>query len=167
MITEAVGDYVFTVKGNMPTLHATLKALPWKGVPDSRSTETGRGRRVTRTIKVAAAPDRVEFPGAAQVAQLRHIVGEKPLVDRESAALVRDVTFGEDASRVRTGRTPRVMATCRNIAVGLLCLAGWGNIAAGLRHYARRPDEGPDLVKPDNSGTLSRKVGSDCQYRCF
>ena len=32
-ITNAGGDYVFTVKGNTPTLHRQLKALPWKDVP--------------------------------------------------------------------------------------------------------------------------------------
>lgn len=50
---------------------------------------------------------------------------------------VRDVTFGEDASRVRTGNAPRVMATFRNLAISLLRLAGTTNIAAALRYNAR------------------------------
>ncbi len=33
---------------------------------------------------------------------------------------VRDVTFQEDRSQVRTGTGPRVMATLRNIAIGLI-----------------------------------------------
>lgn len=33
---------------------------------------------------------------------------------------VRDVTFGEDASRVRTGSAPRAMASLRNLAIGAL-----------------------------------------------
>jgi len=73
-ITGAGGEYVFTVKGNTPTLHRQLKSLPWKGVPPHSSTETGHGKRVTRTIKVAAAPDWVDFPDAAQVAQVRRTV---------------------------------------------------------------------------------------------
>ena len=32
-ITGAGGDYVFTVKANMPTLHQKLKKLPWKDMP--------------------------------------------------------------------------------------------------------------------------------------
>jgi hypothetical protein len=32
-ITGAGGDYVFTVKANMPTLHQNLKKLPWKDMP--------------------------------------------------------------------------------------------------------------------------------------
>jgi predicted transposase YbfD/YdcC len=49
---------------------------------------------------------------------------------------VRDVTLGEDASRVRTGNAPRVMATCRNLVLSILRLAGITNIAAALRYNA-------------------------------
>jgi predicted transposase YbfD/YdcC len=49
---------------------------------------------------------------------------------------VRDVTFGEDASKVRTGNAPRVMATFRNLVISLLRLAGYTNIAAALRYNA-------------------------------
>ncbi|MCK0093904.1 ISAs1 family transposase [Rhodococcus sp. F64268] len=172
LVTGAGGDYVFTVKGNMPTLHAMLKTLPWKGIPAVRTTVRDRGRTITRTIKVVAAPAWVEFPGAAQVAQLRRTVTNKDgkrtvevvylITSADCIAAspqvlaswvqghwaienrlhwVRDVTFGEDLSQVRTGQAPRIMATCRNIAVGLLRLAGWDNIAAGLRHHARHPDQ--------------------------
>jgi len=50
---------------------------------------------------------------------------------------VRDVTFGEDASRVRTGSSPQVMASLRNLAVSLHRLADATNIAAALRHQGR------------------------------
>ena len=49
---------------------------------------------------------------------------------------VRDVTFGEDASQVRTGAAPQVLAALRNVVLNLLRPAGWTNIAAALRHYA-------------------------------
>ena len=52
---------------------------------------------------------------------------------------VRDVTFDEDRSQVRTGNAPRVMATLGNTAISLLRLAGWTTIAAALRHHARNP----------------------------
>jgi len=57
-----------------PTLHAACKNLPWRDVPAHRVTTTGHGRRVTRTVKVVAAPAWVTFHGAAQVAQLRRTV---------------------------------------------------------------------------------------------
>jgi predicted transposase YbfD/YdcC len=50
---------------------------------------------------------------------------------------VRDVTFGEDLSQVRTGAAPQVMASLRNLVISLHRLAGATNIAAALRHHAR------------------------------
>ena len=50
---------------------------------------------------------------------------------------VRDVTFAEDHSQVRTSGAPQVMATFRNLAISLHRLAGATNIAAALRHHAR------------------------------
>jgi hypothetical protein len=52
---------------------------------------------------------------------------------------VRDVTFAEDGSRVRTGTGPQVMACLRNLVVGALCRAGPVNLAAALRHHSRDP----------------------------
>ncbi len=43
---------------------------------------------------------------------------------------VRDETFAEDRCRIRTGNGPRVLAGLRNLALGLLRLAGCTNIAA-------------------------------------
>jgi predicted transposase YbfD/YdcC len=52
---------------------------------------------------------------------------------------LRDVTFAEDASQVRTGSGPSVMAALRNLAIGVLCRAGPVNVAAALRQHARDP----------------------------
>lgn len=46
---------------------------------------------------------------------------------------VRDVTMGEDASQIRTGSAPQVMAALRNVVLALLRTAGFQNIAAALR----------------------------------
>ncbi len=54
---------------------------------------------------------------------------------------VRDVSFDEDRSQVRTGNAPQVMATVRNTSISLLRLTGWTNIAAALRHHAAHPDQ--------------------------
>ena len=135
-----------------------------------RVTTTGHGRRITRTIKVVAAPAWVHFAGAAQVAQVRRTVtrsGTKTVevvylitsADHHSAPpatlaawvqghwgienqlhWVRDVTYDEDRSQVRTGNAPRVMATVRNTAISLLRLDGWTNIAEATRHHARDPE---------------------------
>jgi predicted transposase YbfD/YdcC len=46
---------------------------------------------------------------------------------------VRDVTFGEDACKIRMGEAPQNFATLRNALVSLLRLEGHANIAAALR----------------------------------
>ncbi|MEV8100745.1 ISAs1 family transposase [Kitasatospora sp. NPDC085879] len=48
----------------------------------------------------------------------------------------RDMTHGEDASRVPTDTAPHAMATLRNLATGALRLTDHRNIAAGLRRHA-------------------------------
>jgi hypothetical protein len=50
---------------------------------------------------------------------------------------VRDTTFAEDASQVRTGTAARAMASLRNLAIGILRAQGHRNIAAALRRNAR------------------------------
>jgi hypothetical protein len=52
---------------------------------------------------------------------------------------VRDVTYQEDKSLVRTRNAPRVMASLRSLAISLLRLDGHSNIAAANRHHARDP----------------------------
>jgi hypothetical protein len=52
---------------------------------------------------------------------------------------LRDVTFAEDASQLRTGSGPQVMACLRNLVIGVLCPAGPVNVAAALRRHARDP----------------------------
>lgn len=52
---------------------------------------------------------------------------------------VRDVVFGEDASRVRTASGPQVLAGLRNLVIGLLRLAGHASIARAARWVGRDP----------------------------
>jgi hypothetical protein len=52
---------------------------------------------------------------------------------------IRDVTFAQDASQVRTGIGPHAMACLRNLAIGVLSRAGPVNLAAALCHHARDP----------------------------
>jgi predicted transposase YbfD/YdcC len=50
---------------------------------------------------------------------------------------IRDVTFAEDASQVRTGTAPGAMASLRNLAIGILHAHRDRNIAAALRRNVR------------------------------
>jgi predicted transposase YbfD/YdcC len=57
----------------------------------------------------------------------------------ETLHWVRDVSFDEDRSQVRTGNGPQIMAALRNLVVTALRLADVTNVAAALRHHARNP----------------------------
>jgi predicted transposase YbfD/YdcC len=175
LITSRQADYVMTVKANMPTLYKQLKALPWSQIASVSSAGKDHGRRARRTIKAALAPAWIEFEGAAQVAQLRRTVTKKGkktvevvylitsdrMASPETLAAwvrrhwhienklhwVRDVTYQEDKSLVRTGNAPRVMASLRSLAISILRLDGHANIARANRHHARDPQRTLKLIQ--------------------
>ena len=61
---------------------------------------------------------------------------------------VRDVTFAEDASKIRTGHGPDNIATLRNFAINRLRAAGHTIIAAAPRDMSYEPFTRPlDLLK--------------------
>lgn len=76
-------------------------------------------------------------PAVAATTLLNYIRGHWAIENR--LHWVRDVTMGEDASQVRAGSAPQIMAALRNAVLGLLRGAGWTNIAAALRHHAWHP----------------------------
>jgi predicted transposase YbfD/YdcC len=59
---------------------------------------------------------------------------------------VRDVILGEDASRIRTGHAPQVMAIFRNVAVSFLGLLDYDSPTEGFRHFAWNPAEAIKIV---------------------
>jgi hypothetical protein len=65
---------------------------------------------------------------------------------------VRDVTFGEDHCRVRTGSAPVILSTLRNLALNLLNGNAVQNKAAALRRNAAKPLKALALIrrKDDN-----------------
>ncbi len=160
-------DYVLTVKANQPGLRTALKDLPWAQVPGHTYRDRRHGRTVTRTVKAITVPAWVDWPGAAQVLQVRrtriingrrrvevvYAVSSVPMQQAQPRVVaawiqghwgienslhwVRDVAFDEDRHQLRVGAGPQVMATLRNTGISLLRLAGWTNITAGLRHHAR------------------------------
>ncbi len=165
--------YLFTVKGNQPTLRRALARLPWAQAPGLRNRHTGHGRIESRSIKVLdldGTPEAGLFPHGARaikVVRRRRRCGQgKPSVETVYAITslghrdadprlladwirshwtienclhwVRDVTEGEDHSRVRTGHGPQVMAALRNTAINIIRLRGGTNIAAAHRGFSYR-----------------------------
>jgi len=178
-LTGRGAHYLFTVKGNQPTLYAQLKALPWRDIPAVDVTRgKGHGRLESRTVKVTAVSVGIGFPHARLAIQItrrrRPLTGRKwktetvyAITDLDQTQIrpdeiadiirahwhienklhwVRDVTLGEDASQIRTGHGPAVMATLRNLAISVHRRHGATNIAAATRRVARHPSRAIPLL---------------------
>jgi predicted transposase YbfD/YdcC len=101
-------------------------------------TDTKTGKRSRETVYVITDLTSRQAPPQRLAKILRaHWVIENRL------HFVRDTSFREDASKIRTGHGPENMATLRSFAINQLRTAGHTNIAAGLRKTARRPYERP------------------------
>ena len=166
--TDKNAHFIFPVLDNQPTLFDRLNALDWKQVPITAWTvDDDRGRHELRTIQVLPAPADLNFPHTAQVFLIERTVTTRGRTSYQAMLYVtsltgqqaipadllayvrghwsvevlhwiRDVTYHEDASRVHTGNAPRTMATLRNASISLLRISGATNIAAALRHNARK-----------------------------
>jgi predicted transposase YbfD/YdcC len=58
----------------------------------------------------------------------------------------RDVTLGEDASRVRKGGAGQVMAILRNVVLYVLPRSGKASLPAAIRHYICHPARSLELL---------------------
>ncbi|MFJ3552051.1 ISAs1 family transposase [Streptomyces sp. NPDC090114] len=127
---------VRTVRPGLLSPHA-VQAMEIK----RRRTHRKTGKVETKTVyAITSLP-----PEQASPTQLAELIQKHWSV--EALHHVRDVTFGEDASRVRTGTAPRAMATLRNLAIGLMRQAGWTNIAAAADHYRSRPQHATAMLR--------------------
>jgi len=77
LVTGKHAHYLFVVKGNLPNLHAQLRALPWPDIPTlDRIRGRAHGRAENRTLKVAAVPG-LDFP-ARHPGAADHPSGPRP-----------------------------------------------------------------------------------------
>jgi hypothetical protein len=101
-----------------------------------RTTRQLRTGQVRREVAYLVTSLSAEQAGAARLLALNR--GHWEIENR--LHWVRDVTFAEDHSQIRTGSGPQVMATLRNLAISLLRLrrrARW--LPQALRDLAARP----------------------------
>jgi len=92
-----------------------------------------RGQKKWRTVTIYAITS-LDARQAAPAQLAQWIRGHWQI---EVLHHIRDVTYGEDASQIRTGSGPQVMAALRNLGIGILKMAGHASIAAACRHHAR------------------------------
>jgi predicted transposase YbfD/YdcC len=113
--------------------HARQAALIERYV--TRLTRVKKGKRLARkTVRSAVAVFVITSLDAREAAPA-HLAGyvRGQWTIENKVHWVRDVTLGEDASRIRTGPRPRIMATLRNLAIGLIRQAGYNGIAPTIR----------------------------------
>lgn len=113
--------------------HARQVALIERYV--TRTVRVRKGKRwVRKQVKSAVAVFIITSLSAREAAP-EHLAGyvRGQWTIENKVHWVRDVTFREDSSRVRTGPRPRIMATLHNIALGLIRQAGYTKIAATIR----------------------------------
>ncbi|GHE14068.1 hypothetical protein GCM10010339_83420 [Streptomyces alanosinicus] len=106
-----------------------------------RRTHRKTGKVETKTVYAITSlpPEQAGPPQLAELAQNHWSV--------EALHHIRDVTYGEDASRICTGTTPRAMTTLRNLAIGLMRQAGWTNTAAAADRYGSRPQHAAAMLR--------------------
>lgn len=130
----------------MTTSDVLADYLDWPGqrqvfqVERERITvDTGEIERETVHGITSLSPER------ADAKRLLTLVREHWHIENRSH-WVRDVTFDEDRSQVRTGSIPEVMAALRNAVIGLIRVSGAPSVAAATRRMAARPQEALALI---------------------
>ncbi|MCK2216371.1 hypothetical protein MF672_021580 [Actinomadura sp. ATCC 31491] len=126
---------ICTTRPHLPFPHAA-QAIQIK----RRRTDHRTGK--TTIVTIYAITDLP--PGRITHAQLAALIRGHWSI--EALHHIRDVTYREDASRIRTGTAPRIMAGLRNLAIGLARLIGWTNIAAATDHYRSHPADALQLL---------------------
>jgi predicted transposase YbfD/YdcC len=99
-----------------------------------RRKKNGRTRTKKKTSYVRAYGVTSLTAEQASPADLANLVRDHWQV--EAHHNIRDTTFNEDASQIRTGNGPRVLATLRNIVIDLFRCFRFSNMAAARREMA-------------------------------
>lgn len=128
------------------------------GIPESVGSLAWPGlRQICCIVRTRSSDGRVstEVSYAITSLSLAEISAEKLLtLAREHWHIenklhwVRDVVFGEDASQVRCGSGPQVMACLRNAVLSCLRRSGKNKISSSLRYYAAHQAEALWMINP-------------------
>ena len=118
----------------MKATTALNEYLDWPGVAQVGQVESEVVKDGKTAHEVRYFITSVSRPVADAAQLLKWVRGHWSIENRSH--YVRDVTMGEDASRIRKRSGPEVMAAFRNATIGFLRTMGVTNIAASLRRNA-------------------------------
>jgi predicted transposase YbfD/YdcC len=140
-------DTVTTLdKGHGRRERRTLKAttalneyLDWPGVAQvgQVKSEVVKDGKITQETRYFITSASRSVADAGQL--LKWVRGHWSIENRSH--YVRDVTMGEDSSRIRKRSGPQVMAALRNATIGFLRTLGVANVAEALRRNASHVGE--------------------------
>ena len=168
LVTGKQAHYLFVVKANQPTLLERCAALAWHNVPvaaapataataASRSAPSRPSRSATSASRTpprscrsparsATSPPASGTPWSSTPPPACRSSRPAPPTSSAGTGASRTACTGSavspsvrNASQLRTGTAPQVMASLRNLAIGVLSRAGPVNLAAALRRHARHP----------------------------
>ncbi|MGO8948515.1 MAG: ISAs1 family transposase [Ktedonobacterales bacterium] len=114
-------------------------SAPWPGIAQvgqltRRVTHTATGVTRTQTVYLITTLSPKQAGPERLLTLLR---GHWSIENR--LPYVRDVAFGEDRSRLRSGAAPQILAALRNLAITLIHRSGSADIAATRRAFAYHP----------------------------
>ena len=155
------------MKNNQRALRDRISSQTWGGRPIQHACrEKGHGRTTTWQATRQRAQEWIGFPHANQTMRLTRehvfVITSLPADQANAEQLadyvrghwgienrlhwVRDVTYREDTSQIRTGNAAHVMASIRNLAISIHRLTGATNIAKALRSGIRNPNIAQQLI---------------------
>lgn len=159
-IINSGNHYLAAVKGNQPKLYQLIKT---QFIEDESFSDICKGHGRIEKRNISTADLNFELPGWSSIKTVIRVESERQLKHKtefstryyisdltESAFefyqrirgywgvenkvhYVRDVTQGEDESRIRTKPLPQILAIARNLALNLYRDAGFENMAQAQR----------------------------------
>ena len=119
----------------MVEVYGKLSEIPegWSGLKSfvrlTRTTESGLGKRNEVAYFISS------LPGQTRASVFQEGIRHHWHIEN-SLHYVKDVTFGEDASRIRTGQAPENLSLIRDIVLNLFRKEACTNIAQSIRLVA-------------------------------
>ena len=139
-------------KGRITTRTLTVSTLltehtDWPGLQQVYQYTTHQKQKKTGQVKchvqygiTSLTPQRASAPDLLKLRREHSTIENK-------LHWVRDTVFGEDASNVRTGVIPQVMAAMRNTTLSVLRFTGHTKITDALQLFAAKPKLAVNLIK--------------------
>ena len=143
---------VETAKGRITTRTLTASTLltqdaDWPGLQQVYQYTTHQKQKNTGIVKCHVQYGITSLtPQRASAADLLKLRREHWTIENK-LHWIRDTVFDEDASTVRTGVLPQVMAAMRNTAISVLRFTGHTKITDALQYLAAKPKLAVNLIK--------------------